>query len=120
MLRVFANPNRSLPTIGGPAIIGSLLALFLILKLPAVRRPRRSGSLSLPSLRAALLGHGKQQVAAMLGLPRAVAEGPFAIWYYPLHSADRLAMAVSFDHDRVASVEFFHAPVQEKRSSART
>jgi outer membrane protein assembly factor BamE (lipoprotein component of BamABCDE complex) len=111
MLRVFVNPKRHISTISGPAIVGSVLALLFICKLPRIRRQSSGPKLSMSFLRQALLGHRKTQVAEMLGPPRAAEEGQAGVWYYPLDSADRLAMAISFEHERVRSVEFFKSPV---------
>jgi outer membrane protein assembly factor BamE (lipoprotein component of BamABCDE complex) len=110
MLRVSPIPKPHVSTISGPVIVGSFLALIFVLRLPLLRRQSRGMKWSMSTLRQALLGHRKKQVSAMLGPPRVVTDGLAAVWYYPVDSADRLAMAVSFEHERVRSVEFFKSP----------
>src|SRR5947209_9402598 len=79
---------------------------------------RRVGGLS--SLRRALFGSNKRQVAATLGPPAAAAlPGSLAtfaqqspqfwsadIWYYPFDPARRSAVAVQFRRGRVKHVDF--------------
>ena len=77
---------------------------------------RRAGGLS--SLRRALFGYNKREVARTLGPPRAAAvsaatsplEDPqfwnADIWYYPFDPARRSAVAVQFRRGRVNAVDF--------------
>jgi outer membrane protein assembly factor BamE (lipoprotein component of BamABCDE complex) len=76
----------------------------------AFRLPIRRRSISLVSIRAALLGCGKPKVTQVLGTPRVASHGQPDTWYYPLDSKRQFAMAVSFDHERVRSVEFINTP----------
>jgi hypothetical protein len=89
---------------------------FLVALRRLLSRPKRSATeqaarlLSLPSLRSAILGRGQRSIVNMFGPPRAASGGQRPVWYYPVHPAERLAMAICFDDQRAASVEFFHAP----------
>jgi hypothetical protein len=90
---------------------------FLICIRRVFWRPRRSTAteraarlLSLPSLRAAILGHGQQYIADMFGPPPTASEGQCPVWYYPISAIDRMAMSISFHDGRAAIVEFFQAP----------
>jgi hypothetical protein len=110
-----------------PALTGMIMALFVLGREPllvALRRllirPKRSPTeqaarmLSLPSLRAAILGRGKQSLVNMFGPPQAAAhggQGQRPVWYYPVHPQEHLAMAISFEDERAVHVEFFHAPL---------
>jgi len=111
MLRISAHPKRHISTTSPPVLVGSFLALLLMFRFPRLRRKSQRSKWSMSDLRRALIGHPKQQVTEILGPPHAVYEGPSAVWYYPLNAGDRLAMAISFTHEHVRSVEFFDSPV---------
>ena len=106
MRLISASLKLGLTNVGLPAFV----ALVAIVKLFAGRRRSRRQS-SLPSLRAALVGSTRRQVAEILGSPRTTMHGETETWYYPVDSDDRLAMAVSFEGNRARSVEFFSARV---------
>ncbi len=95
-------------------ITGSILALVLLTGGPAIhslfKRRGRNAVRSLDSLRFAMLGREKQQIHSMLGPPRALGHTRGTIWYYAVDNAQRVAMAILFDNERVREVEFFHAP----------
>jgi hypothetical protein len=84
---------------------------------------RRSGGFD--TLRATIFGYSKEQVADALGPPPAAAlnssipggasggkVGFWAAdtWYYPFDAARQAAIAVFFDGNRVARVEFLGGP----------
>jgi hypothetical protein len=106
---------------------GMLMALAFLAREPLLIclrrlfvRPHRSAPeqaarmLSLPSLRTAILGHGKQYITDLFGPPPTKSGGPFPIWYYPLHAPEQLAMAISFVDERATSVEFFQSPLEHR------
>ena len=71
------------------------------------------------SLRQAIFGHTKRDVAFRLGPPRAAAgsriQGVSSFWhantwYYPFDPRRHTAMVVQFSDDRAVSVEFLGAP----------
>ena len=80
------------------------------------------------SLHDAILGSTRHMIVATFGPPRtwlgsqrggAPAPGPSSYWnattwYYAFDSVTRSAMAIRFDDDRAAEVEFIHVP-QEAR-----
>ncbi len=101
-------------------VTGSILAFVLISGGPVLhrmpgRRQLKPSSLrlngnALLSLRASIVGLGKQNIRQMLGPPRALGNGHGATWYYALDDARRVAMAIRFDSDQAQSVEFFASP----------
>jgi hypothetical protein len=112
-------PKRS----NSNAMAGMMMALIFLAREPLLIclrrlfvRPRRSATeqaarmLSLPSLRLAIVGHGKQYITDMFGPPPTTSGGACTIWYYPLHAPQQLAMAISFADERAVDVEFFHSP----------
>ncbi len=99
----------------GPILVCSFLALLVIAKVPRLRRlfrgaPSRCQQPSLPSLRRAVLGHGTRSIIQMLGSPRAATQGVHPVWYYPVNTRERLAMAIWFDKGHATAVEFFSPP----------
>jgi hypothetical protein len=109
---------------GSPAMTGMMVALAVLAREPlliCVRRffwrPSRPTAaeqaarlLSLPSLRAAIVGQSRQYIAHLFGPPSTATQGRYPVWYYPVSACDRLAMAISFHDNRAAIVEFFQAP----------
>jgi outer membrane protein assembly factor BamE (lipoprotein component of BamABCDE complex) len=110
--------SRSDPNWLKSVVTGSILALVLIGGVPTVRnlirrKPRQpywTAGDSLESLRASILGHGRKQIAAKLGPPKALGNGAGITWYYALDHEQRIAMAIQFDHDQARAVEFFQSP----------
>jgi len=97
--------------LGGPL----LLALVVILIGKAVQTAAGTRrAMSLRSIQAAVVGLGRHEILRKLGAPRAASRGTTTIWYYPLHAGDRLAMAIAFDNERAASVEFIPAPTDPR------
>ena len=99
-----------------PAVVGSFCTLVLLGQSKGVRGKvawllgRRSASADLDAVRASVLGLGRRRVTALFGPPPAATSAPTVTWYYPVPSAERTAMAVSFDGDRAVRVEFFRSP----------
>ena len=87
------------------------------------RRRRRptARERSFARLRWALMGNTKQAIATVFGLPQtAVAAGPIVgntdpvyqadTWYYPLDHGRHTAIAIEFNRNEVARVEFLGLP----------
>jgi outer membrane protein assembly factor BamE (lipoprotein component of BamABCDE complex) len=110
---------------GAMVVAPVVLGVVLIGKFPTVRNGVRrlvrkwplaianhpSHDMSLASLRNAIVGNGKNEIASVFGPPQAAAMLNHETWYYPLRSRRRWAMAISFDQERAREVEFFRAPV---------
>ena len=97
-----------------PAVVGSFAALVVLGQTRGVRqRVRRwlgREAVDLDGLRASILGQGKRRVTARFGPPPAATSAPTVTWYYPIKSREPTAMAISFDGDAAAKVEFFRPP----------
>jgi hypothetical protein len=98
-----------------PAVVGSFAARVVLSRTRGVRAGlrrwlgREPGG-DLDALRASVLGQGKRRVTALFGPPPAATSAPTDTWYYPVATAERTAMAISFEDDRAARVEFFRSP----------
>lgn len=117
-------PDRKKRRRDSPALLGMVLALAVLAREPVricIRKffragPRKSPAeqaarlLSLPSLQAAIIGHGKQYITDMFGPPPTTSPGQCPVWYYPVSTTDRMAMAISFHDGRAVIVEFFQSP----------
>ena len=101
-------------------VVGEVVSRFAR---PARWRRHRKASparwLTPISLRQAIFGHTKSDVALLLGPPRAALMGATVstaptfwtanTWYYPFDRRRQTAVAVQFNHDRVVRVEFIGA-----------
>ncbi len=99
-----------------PAVVGSFCTLVLLGRSRGVRQGvakllgRRTASADLEAVRASIVGLNPRRVTALYGPPPAATSAPTVTWYYRLPTADRTAMAVSFNGDRAVRVEFFTSP----------
>ena len=93
-----------------PAVVGSVAALLVLGR--SRRSARRPGAdADLDALRQSILGQTRRRLTARFGPPPAATSAPTVTWYYAVPDAtDRTAMAVTFDGDAAASVEFVRSP----------
>jgi hypothetical protein len=85
------------------AAIAGAVALARLVRTFSTQRGGAISSDRLSALRTAIVGVQKQQIAAILGRPRAtIGRGNYLsddTWYYPIDPRHHLALAIQFDHD---------------------
>jgi len=97
----------------------------------ARRRRARGHSQSLDRLQKAIIGSTRQSIAQVFGLPRSVANEAGHVevnrpafweavtWYYPLRRDEWRAMAITFDNELAAAVQFIPPPAEQRTRRSR-
>src|SRR4051794_38051311 len=85
------------------AAVAGAVALARLVRSFSTQRDADLSSGRLSALRRAIVGVQKQQIAAVLGQPRAtIGRGSYLTddtWYYPIDLHKHLALAIQFDHN---------------------